>query len=120
MNAVELIEEYKRLVRICFEIDYSNKKSVKENNKAVDRMYQIVILIKENGQQGITEFQKLLDISEFNTKTWAAIHTLEKLPIDKKTEAKALKIVKDYSKGDSVDAIGTQYWLNEWQRKRSS
>ena len=80
MNIENLIEDYKRQTKICSEIDYSDKASVKKNNKAVNRMYQIVELISEsNNQNGIDEFSKLLKDKENRTNLWSAVHLLEKL-----------------------------------------
>jgi len=54
MTIVGLIEEYEKMVEICNNINYSDKTSVRNNNKAVKRMYQIVNAIKvEFGENGV-------------------------------------------------------------------
>lgn len=116
MNIDDLIEDYKRQTKICSEIDYSDKNSVKKNNKAVNRMYQIVELISESNKQSeIEEFSKLLNDQENRTNLWSAVHLLEKLNFDKKTEKEALKIIEKAAKGNTSEAIGFQYWLKEYK-----
>ncbi|MCB0744080.1 MAG: hypothetical protein KDC67_09260 [Ignavibacteriae bacterium] len=118
MNIENLIEDYKRQAKICSEIDYMDKDSVKKNNKAVNRMYQIVELISEsNNQNEIDEFSKLLKDKENRTNLWSAVHLLEKLNFDKKTEKEALKIIEKVAKGNTSEAMGFQYWLKEYKSK---
>ena len=107
----ELINEYKKMTFICSQIDYSDMRSVKCNNKAVDRMYEIVNLIKkEYAEEGIYRFSKLLDIETDRTNIWAAVQMLEKFTVDSITEEKALNIIKK----DAETSIGMQYWLKDY------
>ena len=120
MTLKELIDEYKTLPNICLQIDYSDKKSVSANNKAVDRMYQIVsILHLEFHQEGLEAFQKLLDINENEINIWAATHLLEKLNPDKINEDKALKIIEKIVLGSSIEARGYSYWIKAWKTKNN-
>lgn len=117
MNLIELIEDYKKMVQICNSIDYSDKKSVKNNNKAVKRMYQIVNIIKEEfGENGIYEFGKLLDNHDDRTKLWASVQMLEKMAVDSITEQKALTIIKK----EALQSIGMEYWLKSYQEKKKN
>tara|TARA_R110000744_G_scaffold121663_5_gene226414 strand:- start:86 stop:415 length:330 start_codon:yes stop_codon:yes gene_type:complete len=109
MNIDNLIEEYKKQAKICTESDYLNRNSVRKNNKAVDRMYEIVKEISENYSSSyISRFSELLNNIENRTHIWSAVHLLEKLTIDKQTETKALKIIEEESESDSASELGFQ------------
>ena len=112
MTLIELIDEYRHLTSICNSIDYSDKKSVKLNNNSVTRMYQIIDKIKTAfGDNGVTEFAKLIDIKQDRTDIWASVQMLEKMPVDKIVEAKALTIIKQEAK----HSLGMEYWLKNYQ-----
>lgn len=111
MTIDKLIEEYKEMTSICNQIDYSYKKAVNKNNKAVDKMYQIVNTINsEFGENGFREFSKLIDITKDKTNLWASVHMLEKMQVDNLIEQKALEIIKEEAK----DSIGMEYWLKQY------
>jgi hypothetical protein len=113
-----LIAEYKTLPAICSLTNYGDKKSVLANNKAVKRMYKIVKELNNRfGPEGTVHFQKLLDITEYRTNVWAAVHLLEKLTPDQIHIDKALSIIIKESQGDSTEALGFQYWLKQWNAK---
>lgn len=115
MTLTELIEEYKQMTSICHNIDYAVKKSVKLNNISVTRMYQIVDKIEaEFGNNGVTEFAKLIHIKQDRTDIWASVQMLEKMTVDKATEAKALTIIKEEAK----QSLGMEYWLKNYQDKK--
>jgi hypothetical protein len=115
MELNELLEEYKQMATICNNIDYSNKKSVASNNRAVTRMYQIVEKIKtEFEENGIIEFAKLIDYKQDKTNLWASVHMLEKMTVEKEIEAKALKIIKEEAK----ESLGMEYWLKNYLDKK--
>ncbi|MEZ4847295.1 MAG: hypothetical protein R3B93_01405 [Bacteroidia bacterium] len=115
-----LIEEYKTLTATCVATDYSNKTSVKRHNKSVNRMYEIVETIGlEQTAETIEHFARLLDISENKTNLWAAIHLLERLSVTSETEEKALNIIRVAAQGESADAMGYQFWLNDWNGKNN-
>jgi hypothetical protein len=81
-------------------------------------MYQIVELISENDDQvEIDEFSKLLKDKDKKTNLWAAVHLLEKLRFDKKTEREALITIEKEAKGNSSEAMGFQYWLEDYKSK---
>ena len=118
MNIESLIEDYKKQTKICAEVDYAERRSVKKNNKAVDRMYQIVALISENDSQNkIDSFAELLKEEKNKTNLWSAIHLLEKLNFNKQHEKDALKIIQKAAKGDGTEALGLQYWLKDYKLK---
>ncbi|WP_074410353.1 MULTISPECIES: hypothetical protein [Aquimarina] len=118
INPKSLIDDYRKQTKICSKNDCLKKSSIKKNNKAVDRMYQIVDLIsKNNCQNEIDKFSKLLYDKKNRTNLWSAIHLLEKLTFDKQTEKTALKIIQNVAKGDSIEALGFQYWLKEYKSK---
>jgi len=121
MEIDKLIEEYKVQAAVCAQTDFAVKKSVRQNNKAVDRMYAIVATIDTNfGLDGIGKFQELLDIKENNTDLWTATHLLERLKVEKPIEEKALIIIETVAKGKGVEALGYQYWLKKWYEQKNA
>jgi succinate dehydrogenase flavin-adding protein (antitoxin of CptAB toxin-antitoxin module) len=116
---MNLIEEYIELTKICAETDYSDKKSVKKHNKSVDRMYEIAEKIGyEMTDETIDDFKSLLDIKDNKTNIWAAVHMIERIPIDKKTENKAIDLIKEIAKGDTAEAMGFRYWLDDYKKSK--
>ena len=110
----KLIEEYKKMASICYQINYNDMQSVRSNNDAVDRMYEIVDRLKSDfGIEGQDSFKQLLDMEENRTDLWAAVHILEKMNVDIETEKKALKIIEEEAK----ESMGMNYWLKEWKEK---
>ena len=115
---MNLIEEYIELTKVCSQTDYSDKKSVRNHNKSVDRMSKIVERIgREDTSETFNDFYRLLDIPENGTNIWAAVHMLERIPVDSITESKALQIIKQIAKGDSAEAMGFQSWLDDYKKK---
>ena len=118
---MNLIQEYIELTKICASTNYEDKKSVRLNNKSVDRMYEIVEKIGyEQTTETIDDFAKLLDITDNKTNIWAATHLLERLPADKKTEEKALIIIEQVASGESSESMGFRIWLENYQEKRKT
>ncbi len=112
MNLQELIKEYKEQVVICSNIDYSNKDSVKSNNKGVDRMYQIVDTIHSQfGVEGLHEFAHLLDLVENETNVWVAVHIVEKMNPDSKRKEEALSIIRKVADRNTAQGLGFRHWL---------
>jgi len=115
---MNLIQEYLELTKVCASTDYADKKSVKTHNKSVDRMYEIAESIGyEKTTETIDDFAKLLDINDNNTNVWTAVHIIERVPIDKKIEERALKIIKQQAEGNSADAMGFKIWLDNYKKK---
>ena len=119
MTLDKLIDEYKTLPKICALTNYADKKSVKANNKAVDRMYEIVSLVNDFGPKGTKTFSALLDISDHKTNIWAATHLLEKLAFEEPTGIRALQIIEEVAKGDDLQAAGYQIWLKNYKLSNS-
>jgi hypothetical protein len=109
--------EYKRQTEICAETDYADKKTIRKNNAAVDRMYAIIDSVsKSEEKDAITNFAQLLNEEENRTHIWAAIQMLEKLKVDEITKKVAIKIIETEAKSDSDSAVGLQYWLEKHQK----
>lgn len=116
MKLKALIDEYKQMVSICNNVDYSDKNSVRNNNKAVDKMYNIVQTINTDfGKDGVAEFTKLIDETENEINLCASIQMLEKMTVDKITEEKALRIIEQEAK----QSIGMQYWLRDYRNHKT-
>ena len=78
-------------------------------------MYQIVDKIKaEFGGDGVTEFAKLINFKQHRTDIWTSVQMLEKMTVDKTTEAKALTIIKEEAK----ESLGMEYWLKSYNDKK--
>jgi hypothetical protein len=75
-------------------------------------MYEIVGLISSSDSAQF-EFNKLLDIKDYNIDLWSATHIIEKLNPDLTTKQKALSIIKKVAKGNDSLALGYQMWLKE-------
>lgn len=115
---MDLIQEYRKLTKICASTDYADKKSVRLHNKSVNQMYEIAEKIGyEQTTETIDDFAQLLDITENKTNVWTAVHILERIPVDKTTEEKALRIIKKQADGDTADAMGFEIWLDNYKKK---
>jgi hypothetical protein len=115
---MSLIQEYTELAKICSSTDYADKKSVRLHNKCIDRMYEIAEKIgSEQTTDTIVDFAKLLDITENKTNVWVAVHILERIPVNKTIEEKALQIIKRQTETDSANAMGFKIWLDNYKRK---
>jgi len=115
---MNLIQEYLELTKVCASTDYADKKSVRLHNKSVDRMYEIAEKIGyEQTTETIDDFTKLLEINENKTNVWAAVHIMERIPVDKKIEERALNIIKYQADGDSAEAMGFKIWLDDYKKK---
>ena len=89
---MNLIEEYIELTKVCSQTDYSDKKSVRNHNKSVDRMSKIVERIgREDMSETFNDFYRLLDIMENGTNIWAAVHMLERI-VDSKPNQKHFRL----------------------------
>jgi hypothetical protein len=115
---MDLIQEYIELTKICASTDYADKKSVRLHNKSVDKMYKIAEKIGyEQTKATIDDFAKLLDITQNKTNVWTAVHILERIPVDKTIEEKALGIIKKQADGDTADSMGFKIWLENYKKK---
>lgn len=84
-------------------------------------MYEIAEKIGyEQTIETIADFAKLLDVSDNKTNVWAAVHILERIPAEKKIEAKALDVIEQQADGNSADAMGLQMWLDSYKRNRTT
>jgi hypothetical protein len=117
MTLDQLIDEYKKLPKVCALTNYADIKTVAVNNKAVERMYEIVSSVAEFGPDGVQKFADLLDISEHDTKVWAATHFLEKLSFDELTGRRALNIIETVANGRGIQATGYKLWLKDFKTK---
>ena len=115
---MNLIQEYIDLTKTCASTDYGDKKSVKLHNKSVNKMYEIAEKIGyEQTTETIDDFAKLLDITENKTNVWTAVHILERIPVEKALEEKALGIIKKQADGETAEAMGFKIWMNNYKKK---
>ncbi|UWG96265.1 hypothetical protein LPY66_15345 [Dehalobacter sp. DCM] len=113
----ELIKEYKDCVKVNADINYGDKSEVRKANKAVDRMIMISRLINENYLCRIYDFAELLNHKDFRNDIWVAHHILENMAYPRDLEARALEVILEYSKEDSVNGLGNRMWLKNWYKK---
>lgn len=120
MTVDDLVNEYKLLPKNCYEIDYSNPDAIKLNNDSVKRMYKIVQqLNRDFGPKGIEKIKPLMEVTDYRTNLWLAVHLLEKAKLDQGTEIKALEIVEQFSNEDDILAAGYKSWLKAWKVKNA-
>ena len=115
---MSLILEYLELAKVFSLTDYADKKSVKQHNKSVDRMYEIAEKIGyEQTEETVEDFAKLLDVTTDKTNVWAAVHILERIPAAKPVEEKALSIIKHVADGVSAESFGFKICLDNYKKK---
>jgi len=113
----ELIDHYRQQVEITSKIDYLNKKTVRENNKAVNVMYEIVELIKNKfGDEGTVKFSLLLDVQDDITPLWVAPQMLQKMKITEEIKKKALRIIEEIADSEHPSATGFKMWLEDYYK----
>ncbi len=110
-----MLEEYRRCVAICAAIDYADDLSVRANNRAVDRMYEIVREAAEAGPDAICRLAALLD--EPDPGKYLAHQLVETVELAKETEAKCFSIIEQLAKGNGLDVMGEQMWLKKWKAR---
>jgi hypothetical protein len=114
MDIQKILEEYKECADICSRINYADKKTINDNNKAVKRMYSILKKIKDENKEDIKYFYQLLE-NEM-TRKWFSHQLLELFQVDPKIEKKALKIIVELSRKE----LGEKYWLNNYKKRRNN
>jgi len=115
---MNLIQEYIDLARICAITNYANEISVEQHNQSVDRMSEIAEKIgHEQTLEIVEDFTKLLEVTTYNTNIWAAVHILERIPVNKSVKEKALNIIEQFADGDSADSFGFRIWLDNFKMK---
>jgi hypothetical protein len=120
MKICDLIELYITQSKICSEINFEDKKSVKANNNAIDKMYKIIEDLKNNfSNVEFEEFYLILDIKDFGVNLWGAIHLLEKISLPNIIKNKALKIITNEIKNNESNSYGLQIWLDNWTKNNS-
>lgn len=116
-----LIQEYLELTKVCASTDYAGKESVKRHNKSVDRMYEIAEKIGSgHTEERIQDFTKLLDVADNKTNVWAAVHILERIPVDTSIEERALEIIKQQANGGPPEGMGFRIWLDNYKKRKTT
>lgn len=114
---MSLTDEYLNLAITCSSTDYSDKKSIRQHNIAVGKMYQIAKdIAKEPTKDIINNFVKLLNVDADKVNIWAAVHILELIKVDEATRLKALSIIKEVANENSTDALGYRIWLKNYEK----
>jgi len=107
-----LLGEYRRCAGVCAAIDYSDMRTVRANNRAVARMYELVRAAAKSGPTVVNALIVLLD--EPDCSAWIAHQLLECCKISKDTERRCLRIIEKMATED----VGEELWLKEYRTKR--
>jgi hypothetical protein len=114
----KLIEHYKEYAKIHFEIDYSDMKSVRRGNKAVNEMIRIACIININYLEHIEIFALMLNDQTHKLDIWVAHHILENMLYTDNIGKLALSVVERYAREDSVEGLGNRMWLRQWGKTK--
>lgn len=112
----EILDEYRRCAEICKNTDYGNKKSVKENNRAAKRMWQLTEKVVKEGSGAIRLLASLLD--DPLTKEWLAYQLLEKADLDADTEDKCFSVIREIAASNiPVNSFAAKKYLDDRGRR---
>ena len=114
---MSMLEEYRECAEICSRINYHDKKTIKANNHAVDKMYRIVEKAEKKGSASIAELATLLD--ESGSAEWLSYQLLERASVTPQIERKCLAIIYKLAMGENAEAMGSQMWLKNWYKKKN-
>jgi hypothetical protein len=113
-----LLEQFKENTKIHYDINYSEKASVRKGNKAVDKLFELAEKIKDNGQ--ISEFAELLNDNQNKVDLWTAHILLERLKVKNGVAVKALDVIKSYANSDNANGYGEKLWLEQWLKNEEN
>ncbi len=123
--ANELIREYINCATVCANVDYADRVSVRNNNKAVDRMRAIVDEITSTDSPLLSDLLALLDSDDNDVASgWIAHHLVEMANLNsadiRKCFSKVEEMIETADKClDGATALGERMWLEEWRKKRN-
>lgn len=101
------IEEIENLAVQCLATDYSNPKSVKEHNSAVNKIRNLISNIKN--EETIIQL-----LNNKNTNSWVAFQSLEEPEnLSEEMYKKAINELKRVSKGNSPESMAAEMRLEE-------
>ncbi len=106
------LDRYKEYAQICARLDYSDRRTILVNNRAVDKMYEIVESAVQEGPDAVAELACLLE--EPLTAPWISHQLLERALVPPEVERRCLSIIE----GLALDSIGEQMWLAEYKNKK--
>ncbi|HAA16086.1 MAG TPA: hypothetical protein DCE41_32030 [Cytophagales bacterium] len=110
-----LLEEYQTIPAKVAEVNYQDQDSIKAYNKAVKRMHTLASrMSRDYDLKGARALAKLLEEVEYDTHLWVARHLLEHFDVDKEVGEKALNLMEEAAKGEGIQAIEFQTWLNKY------
>lgn len=112
-----MIDRYIEKFQITQSTDYAKTKSVKKHNRAMDACRKIASQIQSDFPNLKEEFSKLLNSDIPELSILVAHHMIEVMKYDDEHKAKALKIIYNKSKEDSVDGFGNKLWLNDYLKE---
>lgn len=109
----ELLTEYRQLAADCAAIDYSDKRSVRANNRAVKRMYELIRGAAPAGDSFIAELAQLLD--DPVCSSWMAHQLLECCEVSAEIERRCLRVIERLAE----QSMGERLWLKRYHKTRN-
>ncbi|MEL6537158.1 MAG: hypothetical protein AAFQ98_17185 [Bacteroidota bacterium] len=110
-----LLEEYQTLPAKAAEVNYGDPDSIKAYNKAVKRMHTLASrMARDYDLKGARALAQLLETTTHDTHLWVARHLLEHFDVDQSVGEKALGFMEEAAKGEGMQAIEYQTWLNKY------
>ena len=109
-----MIDKYIEKFCITKRTDYGDRKSVKQHNRAMDSCREIARKIQEQHDELKSDFCCLLDSNIPDLPLLVAHHMIEVMEYDEEQKAKALNIIYEKTKEDSVDGFGNKLWLEDY------
>ncbi len=113
----DLVEKYIELIVAMNDIDYGSKICVAKNNSNANKIRKIATDIDMKYPELKEKFFLLINHNKNEIKLYAAHHILEVMNYDRYKQEKALEVIKQKAKEDSVDGLGNRMWLEQWQQK---
>ena len=109
--------EYRECAERCARTDYGDPASVADNNRAVDRMYEIVRQAVQEGTEAVNQLVSLLD--EPVPARWLAHQLVEIARLPRDVEDRCFAIIEGLATGDGLEVMGEPMWLKEWKVKKN-
>ena len=121
---VKKILSYDELMK-CFidgiektkDVDYSDKESVKRNNKGVDEYRKAAKQIGELYPERVEDFSVLLNVDDANIRVCCAICMIELMTCTYEQCNRAFSVVSDYYNvyADSTEKLMIGVWLQKYK-----
>ena len=101
-------------------IDYSDKNSVKRNNRGVDEYRKAAKQIGELYPERIEDFSILLNSDDIKTRLCCAICMIELMICSNEQQSRALSVVHEFYNvyADSAEKMMIDVWLEKYKNNK--